>query len=119
MGKKVLVVDDEPDVRTFLSTVLKREGYEVLVAEDGVEGYEVALRESPDLISLDLAMPQNSGTDFYRRLSKHERLMATPIIVVSGLAGRHLALRQPAAVFDKPIDPEAYIAAVERAIGPS
>jgi CheY-like chemotaxis protein len=117
MMKKILVVDDEADVRTFLTTVLKRRGHETLTAADGKEAFDLAERERPDLVILDLMMPNQTGTDFYRRLTKHRELSATPIIVVSGLAGRHLAVREPVAVFDKPIDPEEFGDAVDRALG--
>ena len=117
MSKTVLVIDDEADVRLFLTTVLKEHGYETLTAENGVEGFEVAEREQPDLVSLDLMMPDDTGTDFYRKLSRHKGLKSTPIIVVSGLAGRHLAVKNAVAVFDKPIDPDEFIAEVKKAIG--
>ncbi len=117
MGKRILVVDDEPDVRRFLTAVLERRGYDTLTAADGKEAFDIAERERPDLIILDLAMPNQSGTDFYRRLARDRDLCETPIIVVSGLAGRHLAVREPFAVFDKPIDPEEFGAAVDRALG--
>ena len=115
--KKVLVIDDEPDVRTFLSAVLQDHGYEVCLARDCIEGIEVAQRELPDLVTLDLMMPNNTGTEFYRRFRKNRALRDTPVIVVSGIAGRHLAVKTAAAVFDKPIDPERFIEAVKRAIG--
>jgi CheY-like chemotaxis protein len=117
MSHKILVVDDEPDVRRFLTAVLTKRGYDTVAAADGREALEVARRERPDLVILDLMMPNQTGTDFYRRLAKDEELCRTPIIVVSGLAGRHLALREPFAVFDKPIDPEEFGAAVDRALG--
>jgi len=117
MSKRVLVVDDEADVRRFLTAVLEQRGYETLTAADGREAFEIAQREKPDLVILDLMMPNQSGTDFYRRLTKDKELSDTPIIVVSGLAGRHLALKEPVAVFDKPIDPDEFGAAVERALG--
>ena len=117
MTKKILVVDDEPDVRRFLTAVLEKRGHETLTAADGVEAFEVAKREQPDLVILDLQMPNQSGTDFYRRLTKDRELSDTPIIVVSGLAGRHLALKEPVAVFDKPIDPDEFGVAVDRALG--
>jgi CheY-like chemotaxis protein len=117
MTKKILVVDDEPDVRRFLTAVLEKRGHETLTAADGVEAFEVAKREKPDLVILDLQMPNQSGTDFYRRLTKDRELSDTPIIVVSGLAGRHLALKEPVAVFDKPIDPDEFGVAVDRALG--
>lgn len=117
MSKKILVVDDEADVRRFLTAVLQKRGHETVTAADGKEAYDVADRERPDLIILDLQMPDQTGTDFYRRLMKHKDLQKTPIIVVSGLAGRHLAVREPFAVFDKPIDPDEFGATVERALG--
>lgn len=117
MSHRILVVDDEADVRRFLTAVLAKRGYETLQAADGREAFEVARRERPDLVILDLMMPNQSGTDFYRRLARDPELGQTPVIVVSGLAGRHLALREPVAVFDKPIDPEEFGEAVDRALG--
>ena len=117
MSKKILVVDDEADVRTFLTTLLRRHGYETSTAENGQQGLRAVRADPPDLVTLDLAMPNQSGTDFYRQLVKDDQLARIPIIVVSGLAGRHLAVKQPAAVFDKPIDPDAFIAAVRQALG--
>lgn len=116
MGKKILVVDDEPDVRAFLCTILEDNDFEVVTAADGSEGLKIAHDERPDLVVLDLAMPLQTGTDFYRRLARDKLLCDTPIIVVSALAGRDLAVRKPVAVFDKPIDPEEFLAAVNRAL---
>jgi CheY-like chemotaxis protein len=117
MSKRILVVDDEADVRRFLTAVLEKRGHETLTAADGVEAYDVVEREKPDLIILDLAMPHQTGTDFYRRLMRDRELSQIPIIVVSGLAGRHLALKEPVAVFDKPIDPEEFGDTVDRTLG--
>ena len=117
MSKKILVIDDEQDVITFLTTLLKKNGYEVVSASDGVEGLELARNERPDLITLDLNMPQETGTGFYRKLTRDKTLQDVPVIIVSGVAGRHLAVREPAAVFDKPIDPDELLAAVKKTIG--
>ena len=116
MTKRILVVDDEADIRTFITAILKKNGYETLTAEDGAQALKTARQEKPDLICLDLQMPNKTGTDFYRNLSKDKVLGNIPVIVVSGLAGRNLAVRKPVAVFDKPIDPEEFIAAVEKAL---
>jgi len=62
-------------------------------------------------------MPNKTGTEFYRKMSKDKELGKTPIIIVSGLAGRHLAVKEPVAVFDKPIDPEVLIESVKELIG--
>ncbi len=117
MSTTILVIDDEADVRAFLVAILRKHGYRAITARDGVEGLDLARRERPALVTLDLMMPQQSGTDFYRNMVKDRVLKDTPIIVVSGLPGRHLAVRQPEAVFDKPIDPDEFVAAVRRALG--
>lgn len=117
MAKKILIVDDEQDIITFLDTLFKREGYETATAMNGVQALTVLKSEKPDLITLDLQMPQNTGTDFYRKIRRDQEYNRIPVIVISGLPGRHLAIPKPEAVFDKPIDPEALIEAVKRAIG--
>ena len=117
MSHTVLVVDDEADIRKFITAVLQKRGYETLTAENGREAFAVVENERPDLIILDLQMPNHTGTDFFRRLSKDNELSAIPVIVVSGLAGRHLAVREPFAVFDKPIDPDEFGETVDRALG--
>ncbi len=119
MSHTVLVVDDEADVRAFLTAVLEKDGYRVVTAPDGRQALRIAEEEQPDLIVLDLQMPEQTGTDFYRRLMKHDTLRDTPIIVVSGVAGRHLAVSRAYAVFDKPIVPDEFVATVERALGES
>jgi CheY-like chemotaxis protein len=116
MSHKILVVDDEADIRTYLTTLLEKHDYEVVTASDGVEALEIAKREKPDLVCLDLQMPNQTGTGFYRKLTRDKELGDTPVIVVSGLAGRDLAVTKPVAVFDKPIDPHALIAAIESAL---
>lgn len=114
MTQKILVVDDEADIRTFLVAVLKKGGYDPVTAANGQEALERARASKPDLICLDLQMPEKTGTEFYRQLSKDKTLKDIPIIVVSGLAGRHLAIRKPVCVFDKPIDPEEFLEAVAK-----
>ncbi len=117
MSHTILVVDDEADIRKFITAVLNKRGYETLTAENGREAFEIVERERPDLVILDLQMPNHTGTDFFRRLSKDKALGAIPVIVVRGLAGRPLAVREPFAVFDKPIDPDEFGETVDRALG--
>ncbi len=116
MSKKILVVDDEKDIRMYLTSLLMDNGYETCTAEDGFSAIGIAREERPDLITLDLMMPNKSGTDFYRQLARDADLKDTPVIIVSGLPGRDLAVTKPVAVFDKPIDPEKFLAAVRGAI---
>ena len=73
MGKKVLVIDDEPDVLTYITSILKKNGYNYVTALDGVEGMEKAKAESQDLITLDLLMPEMTGIKMYRELKRMKR----------------------------------------------
>ncbi|RJP14022.1 MAG: response regulator [Candidatus Abyssobacteria bacterium SURF_5] len=114
--KKILILDDEKHVVVFFETLLRKNGYQPIPTYNVEEAYEAARREKPDLVILDLLMPKRTGTDFARKLSRDKELKHTPIIVVSGLAGRDLAVRKPAAVFDKPVDPDKFLAAVEEAL---
>ena len=114
--KKILVLDDEKHIVTYLKTLLNQKGYETITAMNVDDALETAHREKPDLVILDLMMPKRTGTDFARKISRDKDLKDTPIIVVSALAGRELAVHKPVAVFDKPIDPDKFIEAVEEAL---
>jgi CheY-like chemotaxis protein len=116
MSKKVLIIDDEQDVREFLVQLFEDHGFETVTASDGVEGLEMLKAEFPDLITLDLLMPNDTGTAFYRKMHRDQRFSQIPIIVISGIAGRHLAIRKPLAVFDKPIDTDALLDAAKKAV---
>ena len=115
--KKILVIDDEPHIVKYLTTFLQDCGYETCSAANGEEGFEVLKRERPDLITLDLQMPDETGTRFYRNMVKTKEFKDVPVIVISGIPGRHLAVTKPVAVFEKPIDREALIATVKNTIG--
>ena len=76
-----------------------------------------AENERPDVVSLDLLMPNNTGTEFFRRMRRDKNLKDIPIVVVSGLSGRHLAIKNAAAILEKPVDPNGYIKAISGALG--
>jgi CheY-like chemotaxis protein len=129
-GKRVLVIDDEPDVVTYLVTVLRDNGYEVTSAENGRTGFEQARRDRPDLVCLDITMPEESGIRFYRNLRDDPDLAHTPVIIVTAVTGlggdaepfRHfLSTRRqvppPEAFLSKPIDRHEFLATVARALG--
>ena len=117
---KILVLDDEKHIVMYLETLLKDNGYETIAAYDGEKALALVREEKPALIILDLMMPKKTGTDFYRRLSRDKDVADTPVIVVSALPGRELAVRNPAAVFGKPIVPEEFLAAVAKVLsGPA
>lgn len=117
MAKKIMIVDDEQDIRDYLKVLFESHGYETVVATDGVEALGLVEEHTPDLITLDLQMPNDTGTDFYRKLFRRDAVKDIPIIVISGIAGRHLAIRKPLAVMEKPIDKEKLIETVKKTIG--
>ena len=80
MAKKILVVDDKKELRNLLKSYLSGEGFEVITAGDGQEALFVARQEKPDLIILDLMMPEMSGFEFMRAFNKEAD---TPIIVLT------------------------------------
>ena len=86
MPKKILIVDDEPDVLTFTSAVLEENGYATVTAKNGVEGLELLHKEKPDLILLDLMMPKKSGIVMFQELRKDPDMSNTPVIVVTGIS---------------------------------
>ncbi|MGN6628113.1 MAG: response regulator [Tepidisphaeraceae bacterium] len=81
--KRILVVDDEKDLRDLISFNLKRNGYDVLTASNGKEALEIAEREIPDLILLDIMMPGVDGTEVTRRLKADARLSQIPLIMLT------------------------------------
>lgn len=117
MAKKILIVDDDPVIVKYLENVFKDNGYDTCKANDGHEAFEVLQREKPDLITLDLEMPEEWGPRFYRKYSKLPEYRDMPVIVISGLPGKHLAIRNVVASLGKPFDPDKLIAHVRRAIG--
>jgi two-component system alkaline phosphatase synthesis response regulator PhoP len=84
---KVLVVDDEDDILDLLQYNLEREGFEVVLARDGVEALGVAEEEKPDLIILDIMMPRLNGIEVCRRLRQNAQLRTIPILMLTALSG--------------------------------
>ena len=116
MGKSILVVDDERDVRGFLTELLEDQGYSVREAENGIQAMALIEEAKPDLILLDLLMPKETGTDFFRKIHHKKECGDIPVIVISGLPGRHLAVSKSVPVFDKPIDEIRLLEAIGKAI---
>ncbi len=87
-GKKlVLVVEDNPDERSYLTTLLEDSGYRVVSAQDGEEALGMVREEVPDLVTLDMSMPKKSGLRFYRELKEDAGLASTPVVVVTAVTG--------------------------------
>lgn len=87
MASRILIVDDDPDVTLFLTTILRDSGYTTEEARNGVEALERIQQSKPDLILLDLMMPQKSGIALLSDLQEQEELRNIPIIMVTGVAG--------------------------------
>lgn len=85
-GKKVLVVDDNDDIRDMLAVLLRMQGYRVLVANDGEEAVKVAGREEPDVILMDVMMPRLDGLEAARRIMQNPRMSGVPIIGLSAFS---------------------------------
>lgn len=106
MAKKILIIDDDPIVLKYLENLLTDNGYETYQAESGIDGAKLAEEIKPDLITLDLQMPEEWGTRFYRRLTKNKALKDIPIIVISGLTGSKYSIPKAVAHLGKPFEAE-------------
>jgi DNA-binding response OmpR family regulator len=82
----VLVVDDEPSIRTLIAAALHAQGYRVFQAADGVQAIDIAVTYRPDLILLDVALPLLSGHEVCRRLRRSPATASTPVLLLSGIA---------------------------------
>jgi signal transduction histidine kinase/class 3 adenylate cyclase/PleD family two-component response regulator len=85
-GMRVLVVDDNPDLRTYIAGILRQEGYQVLTAKNGMEGYQVAFAQRPQLIITDLMMPQVTGLEMIRMIRDEDCLKGIPVVLLTAKA---------------------------------
>jgi len=107
-GRKILVIDDEPDMVTFISVILEDNGAEVIKAFNGDEAIEIARREMPDLMTLDLSMPGKSGIEVFEELRSIPELKQIPVCIITGkpelrklIYDRHVT--PPEGYLDKPV----------------
>jgi CheY-like chemotaxis protein len=127
--KTVLVVDDEPNVRQYLSTILEDAGFQVVSAGDGEEALEIISRRAPDFISLDLIMPRKSGHKLLYELRKNKQWSRIPVLIVTAHARDELGkgdledllqnrvMSGPGTYLEKPVNPLTYVRSVQRALG--
>jgi len=126
-SKKILIIDDNPDFLFTMETFLKRSGFTTLTAQDGKLGVEMARKERPDLVLLDVMMESlYSGFEVCNRIKTDPQLKDTPIIGISGMADE-LGVRyekerdqeyfNPDAFFDKPVDKEKLLAKIKEFLG--
>jgi DNA-binding response OmpR family regulator len=118
---KILIVDDDQDIRRLLGIRLKADGHEPVFAGDAISAVNQARNEQPDLILLDLMMPAGDGYLVMERLKAMPALEGIPVIVVSAMDPRahesRLAEAGADAFFQKPFDHDELLAAVQRALG--
>lgn len=123
---KILVIDDEADTVVYMETLLQDNGYNTISAADGEEGLEKAKSENPDLIVLDVSMPQKSGMRFFREVKSIPELEKIPVIFVTGVTGfggekdalkkfmhGRSSIPEPEGFFSKPIDRDEFLKAVK------
>ncbi len=121
MGVKILAVDDEATHLHLIATILRAEGFEVLTAEDGQQALDVAKRNHPDLILLDVSMPLLDGWDVLQRLRDDSSTSSTPVFIVTARAqksdiehGRRLGVED---YITKPFDPIDLVNRIRRLLG--
>jgi len=126
-SKKILIIDDEPDVAAYLSAVLEANGYKSYATSDIKTAMEQVMNLHPDLICLDIVMPDETGISFYSRLRQNNESKTTPVIIVSGIIDSEKfdfrtyvkddSIPPPECFMEKPIDVDVYIQKVRELIG--
>ena len=129
MRKKVLSVDDDPDIRSFVVTVLEENDYIPLEANNGEEALAKIRKEKPNLVILDVLMPRQSGIKMYRELRTDDSLKNIPVIILSGITRRTFLRSQealtefggqnvpePEVYVEKPVAPEELAEIIKKVI---
>jgi len=129
MKKKILVVDDEMDIRIFISTLLETNGYIPLVAKDGEEGLRMIKESKPDGIILDVMMPKESGLKLYREIKSNENTSQIPVIMCSAVSKKTFfhshkeldryhgsSIPEPDAYIEKPPEAEELLSNLQRLV---
>jgi CheY-like chemotaxis protein len=124
--KKVLIVDDELDVRIFVATLFETSGYAPIATRNGKEGLEKAKALLPDIIVLDVMMPEAGGVNMYRELKADKLLRDIPVIMLTGVGRKSFShylkmlnirwdepIPQPDAYMEKPLDPDRLLGLAE------
>jgi len=121
-AKRVVCIEDEPEMIDLVRLILGRKGFNVIGANGGVEGLEAVRRERPDLVLLDLMMPDMDGWEVYQQIKADSELREIPVIVVTAKAqsidkvlGLHIAKVDD--YISKPFGPQELLESVEKIIG--
>ena len=120
MAKKILVVDDEPDILKIVTFRLKKEGYEVLTAVNGQKALDLVNSQRPDLILLDLRLPVVDGYEVCKRVKTDEGLRQIPVILITASSAGKIAEKTKEFRADdyliKPFEPEELLDKVKKFI---
>ena len=111
----VLIVEDDPELRTLYRTALSLAGYSVVAVGDGIDALRLIDANPPDIVVLDMALPRLGGRDVRLEVGSHSETAAIPIVVVTGDA-RGLNTSDYACVLQKPIDLDTLVRTVERCL---
>ena len=116
--KKILIIDDQADIRRVLTITLRHMGYETCEASDAGAGIRMSLMENPHLIVMDLSLPDSSGLETAKRIKENSRTSHIPIVACSGWKSDEIrAQAEQAGIVEflaKPISPELLAAAIEK-----
>ena len=122
MAKKILVIDDDPDLVETVSIILKSKRHEVIAAYGGIEGLEKAKKENPDLIVLDVMMPDKDGYTVCKELKADPELSRIPVLLLTAVVSHISTTRYTQQMgmeteaddyIDKPVEPEALVERIE------
>ena len=118
MKKKILVMDDQADFLELVKHRLENHGYEVMTAHDGVEGLQLAKKEGPDLILLDVKMANMDGYTTLLRLRQDEKTKAVPVVVLTAYEGMRDLFRLEGVddFIVKPFDDKDFISRIARVL---
>ncbi|KMY68489.1 hypothetical protein AAU61_02145 [Desulfocarbo indianensis] len=121
MAKKIMIIEDEIHVSNYLEDIFRDNGYDTVCAPSVEQGLELLAGEKPDLITLDLQMPQGHGTRFYQSIRKDDKHKDIPIVVITGQSAPHRAIKpnKAAAIVQKPFEPAQLVEIIQKVIGPA
>ena len=126
--RSALVIDDEPDITTYIGMVLSDNGWTVRTANSAADGLELARQQAPDVILLDVMMPEKGGLSTLVALRKDPNLKSVPVVLVTGIQdtltqdfeaylGR-IKNYHPDGYMEKPVEPERLLSLLDEVVGP-
>nr|MBN2277383.1 response regulator [candidate division Zixibacteria bacterium] len=122
--KRILIVEDEADQVEWLTLFFSENGYDVISADNGRDGFEKAEDQAPDLITLDISMPGESGVKMYHKLIKSEKAKDIPVVIITGAPGdlknfiaKVKSFPAPAGYLEKPVNRDNLLETIRNLIG--